>query len=121
MQTHPIDQILSRVLDGGREVTVTYRGSELAVTRGELPSAGGDRAYYEVRRAEALVAQFVALAGELLVAWVDAGGERANEATPAAAIQTRDPAWLDYVSRGPWRADVLREIGIDVYDAQFSP
>ena len=120
MPTHPIDQIDARVLDGGREVTVTYRGSDLAVTRGELPSAGGDRAYYEVRRAEALVAQFVAVAGEPLVAWVDASGERGNEALPAAARQSRDPAWLAYDSRGPWRADVLREIGIDVYDAQFS-
>ncbi|MFP8874007.1 MAG: hypothetical protein VCB42_05615 [Myxococcota bacterium] len=121
MPTHPIDQIDSRVLDGGREVTVTYRGSALAVTCGEPPSAGGDRAYYEVRRAEGLVAQFVTVAGEPLVAWVDACGERGHEAAPAAARQTRDAAWLEYDSRGPWRADVLREIGIDVYDAQFSP
>ena len=121
MPTHPVDRVDVRVLDGGREVSVTYRGIDLVVTRGELPSAGGEQAYYEVRRAGALVAQFVARAGAPLAAWVDASGERGNKAAPAAARQTRDPAWLEYDSRGPWRADVLRLFGIDVYDAQFSP
>ena len=121
MPKFPIDQFDARILDGGREVTVTYRGSDFAVTRGELPSAGGERTYYEVRRAGALVAQFVAVADVPLAAWVDASGQRGGEALPAAARQSRDPAWLAYDSRGPWRADVLREIGIDVYDAQFSP
>ena len=121
MTKFPIDRLDSRVLDGGRKLTVTYRGSDLVVTRGELPSAGGERTYFEVQRAGALVAQFVAVAGALLVAWVDASGQRGTEALPAAARQTRDPAWVAYDSRGPWRADVLREIGIDVYDAQFVP